>query len=122
MRAYKLYTNTTGSNNGVASLKITKKARIRAIQFDLALLGGAGVGRMNIEVSKQNTVSLTTNDTPETVLSSASIAINNAVPSAENVLVMCDLGMEVGDTIYLNSTFTGAVAPASTTFNVYLYV
>lgn len=122
MRAYKLFSNTTGANNGVASLKITKPGRVRAIAFSICGLGGAGVSRMEYEVSKQNTSSLATNDTPETVMASCCIASPNAVHFAENFTVLCDLPVGVGDTIYLNTSFNGAVAPASASANIYLYV
>jgi len=121
-RAYKLYTNATGSNNGVASIKITKSARLRTIYFDLSATGGVGVSRTTVEVSKQNTSSLTINDTPETVLAQASLAHNNAVPGSEAVQIFCDISVSVGDTIYLNTAMIGAVAPASVSFSVYLYV
>lgn len=120
-KQYKLYTNAAGTNNGVASLKITKAGRIRAIYFSLAALGGAGVCRLNYEVSKQNTISNTTNDTPETVLASAFLPVGNGVHVAENVTVMCDLAVQIGDTIYLNLAFTGAVAPSSAECQIYLY-
>lgn len=120
-KQYKLFSNTAGSNNGVASLKITKPGRIRCIYFSIALLGGAGVSRMNYEVSKQNTISNITNDTPETVLANAYIASPNATHAAENIAVMCDLPVNVGDTIYLNTAMTGAVAPASAEAQIYLY-
>lgn len=122
MRAYKLYSNTAGSNNGVASLKITKPGRIRAILFSLAALGGAGVCRMNYEISKQNTISNTTNDTPETVIGSAFLNVGNAVVTAENVVVLCDIPLVAGDTIYLNTAMTGAVAPSNAEAQIYLYV
>lgn len=121
-RAYKIYSSSSGTLNGAASIKITKAGRIKAILFSLGLLGGAGVARMNYEISKQNTISNTTNDTPETVIASAMIASPNATHNAENALVVCDIPIQVGDTIYLNIAMTGAVAPASAECQIYLYV
>jgi len=124
MRQYKLYTNTTGSNNGVTSLRVTKAGRIRAITFVLAgVAGAANTGHMQVEVSKQNTSNLAINDTPETVIASCALAFN-VVSGAVNTnqVIPMDVPITPGDTIYLNTVFTGGTAPASTSFNVYLGV
>lgn len=122
-KVYKLYTSTTGSNNGVASLKITRNGFITAIAGQMALLGGAGLGRLEYEVSKQNTTSLSTNDTPDAVLGSFGIVSPNATHNAENAFIAgLRIPVEIGDTIYLNTTFTGAVAPAGANGNFYLYI
>lgn len=120
-KQYKLYTNSASTAAGTTSVKIVKKGTIRCIWADIGVLGGAGVSRMNYEVSKQNTGSLTVNDTPDTVLASFSIDSPNAVHNAVNCGIACAIDVEVGDTIYINATLTGAVAPASATVNIYLY-
>lgn len=122
-KIYKLYTNTTGSNNGVASLKITRDGQITGISWALGLLGGAGVGRISFELSKQNTSSLTTNDTPDVVLASACIASPNATHNADNALTAgLAIPVQIGDSLYINTAFVGAVAPTSVECNVYVYV
>lgn len=118
---YKLYSNATGTNNGVASLKVVKSGRIKGILFAIGLLGGAGVSRQSWEVYKQNTGSLAVNDTPGTVIASVSVASPNAVHANENVMVLCDVELTAGDTLYINTLFSGAVAPAAVDANIYIY-
>lgn len=120
-KQYKLYTNSTGATNAAASLKITKSGRVKCIAFSLYGLGGAGVSRLIYEVSKQNTASDTVNDTPETVMAMAAVASPNATHYAENYTVFCDIPVEVGDTIYINIAFNGAVAPGSAGAQIFLY-
>lgn len=120
-KQYKLFSNSTGASNGVASLKITKPGRVKSVAFSLYGLGGAGVSRVLYEISKQNTISDTVNDTPETVIAFAAVASPNAVHYAENYIVLCDVPVEVGDTIYLNMGFNGAVAPTSAGAQIFLY-
>lgn len=120
-KQYKLYTNATGATNAAASLKITKEGRIKSMSFSLYGLGGAGVSRLIYEVSKQNTISDTVNDAPETVLGYCAVASPNGVHYQENYLILCDVPVSVGDTIYLNIAFNGAVAPGSAGAQVTLY-
>jgi len=118
---YKLYTNSVASGNGVTSLKIVRKGRLKAIYFDLNTTGGAGVGRIQLECSKQNTVNTQTNDAPPTVLGSASIAVGNALTAAENVAMPTSVDVDAGDNIYINETVVGT-APATFNGNIYLVV
>jgi hypothetical protein len=123
-RFYKLYTNTTGSNNGVTSVRVTKAARIKCVYFSIAgLAGAATTAQFFVEVSKQNTINHTVNDTPETVIASAAIAYPVSGGSSHlNQAVPCDIPVVPGDTLYLNTALVGATAPANQVINVYLGV
>lgn len=122
-KTYKLLATVTGTTNAAASLKITRAGTITGIAFALDLLGGAGVSRLQYELSKQNTSSLAVNDTPDVVLASASIASPNAVHAAENALIAgLAIPVEIGDSLYINVLFTGAVAPNGANCNCYVYV
>lgn len=120
MRSYKLFSSSTASAGGVTQLRMNTKTRIRGILFSLSLTGGAGVGRLEVELSKQNASNLATNDSPPTVLASAAVAVGNATTAADNTFIACDLPVESGDTLYLNQLVAGTT-PASAATQVYLY-
>lgn len=111
---YKLYSSVTATTNAAASVKITKRGKLKAINFSLGGLAGAGsTGWFIIEISKQNTTSATTNDAPVTVLGYANFPLNGVSSSqVSNVLSMADADLDVGDTVYMNVTATGTVAAA----------
>jgi hypothetical protein len=121
-RVYKLLSTGVTTTNGSASLRIAKRCRVRCIVFSLVGTAGAAVdGRLSVEVSKQNTSSLSINDTPETVMASASLAgtINAGVAST-HLPIICDIQMEQGETVYLNLALIGT-SFSSTLLSVYLY-
>lgn len=117
---YKLNTNTTVTSNGASSLKATRKGVIVALCFSMQGTGGAGTGRIEYEVSKQNASNLSTNDAPgAVVLGSASIAYPNGNTAAENVTTACNVPVEAGDNLYINTVAAGTGATTANC-NVYL--
>jgi hypothetical protein len=119
-KTYKLYGTAAATANAVASLKITRKGTLKAIMAAIASTGGAGVGWQQIELSKQNTSSLTTNDTPDSVIASFALATGNATTASDNVVLLTSVDVDVGDTIYLNFS-TAGTAPTSGVQQIYLY-
>lgn len=116
---YKLCSLATATTNSSAVIKVVKNSRLKGIYFALQATGGAGVGRMVVEVSKQNTSNVLINDVPTTLLGEAHLALGNAVATHENVMMLSDADLSGGDNIYLNVLLIGT-APTATILNVYL--
>lgn len=117
-----MYTNTTGSNNGVVSLRLNKSTRIKAVYFSIiGLAGSAASAQFTVELAKQNVSSLAITDTPETVIASVSLAygVLNAAAMVNQYIPM-DIPVDVGDTLYLNTQLTGSTAPANQQIEVYI--
>lgn len=122
-RAYKLYSVATTTTNATASFRVTKRSRIRCILFSIVGVAGAAIdGSWVLELSKQNTQSYSVNDTPDTVL--ATVCVPRPISGGAygtSVPIICDLPLEVGDTVYLN-VVTGGTASASAIHEVTCFV
>lgn len=119
MKGYKLVTQGTASANAAASIKITKKGTLKALNYSLEATGGAGVGRMCYELSKQNVSSVTINDAPETVITAVCLALGNATSTDASGTQLLGTEVDVGDTIYVNITLSGT-APSSAVAQFFL--
>lgn len=113
-RTYKLYSATIGAASADASLRIVRKGRITSINWVTVGTAGAGTDwRKLYELSKQNTLSATTNDTPPTVIDYHCVNGNVSGGSfgANSLHAGMSNPVDVGDTLYLNTTASG-VAPS----------
>ena len=122
-RTYKLYGTTIGTSDAIASLRITRRGQITGILFACAgIAGGAATGCIQLEVSKQSTRSIVTNDTPPDVIGQVVLPASIAsAPCAINVFVALDHPVDVGDTLYLHQVALGQ-ALSSATHAISIYV
>ena len=109
-RSYKLYSTSAATANAINSFRVVKGGYIVSIQWALSGVAGAGAtGCRQVELSKQSTSSITTNDTPPTVISQA--IIGAGVTGAAVCMNINQAGMrtrvDVGDTIYLHQVVAG---------------
>lgn len=121
MQVLKLWTSATASSGAVASYQMPRRTRIRCIQFDLAATGGAGVGRVTLELSKQNTSNLTNTNTVDTALASCTIAVGNALTGNTSISFPCDIPIGALEFLYLNLVAAGT-AFAAAQHNVYIHI
>src|SRR5438067_756514 len=101
-RNYRLYATGVVTADAVASLKIARSGTITSIFYNVYGVAGAAVdGRGILEVSKQSVKTVTTNDTPPTVLSHCSIGmpISAGAISASCLHAGLSNPVDVNDTI-----------------------
>lgn len=123
-KPYKLYNTTATTQDAAASLKITRRGVITSINMSIAGVAGAAVNACRqIELSKQSTRSITTNDTPPGVLAEVAAAANISAGSYCNQQLIAGLSIpvDVGDTLYLHNLAVGT-ASSTVTDSVMVYV
>jgi hypothetical protein len=122
MRVYKLYAAPLGSQNAVSSLRVSGDGTITCIKSSCGATGGAGVGRLDVELSLSNVSSQVVNDTPGNVLYACNLSVGNALTASDNdSLAGLDIPIRALDTLYLNTLGAGT-ALASSQISVFVYV
>jgi|SRR5712671_5958089 len=127
-KPYKLYwtaPGTLGASDNVASLKITRKGVIRTIRFLLSGKAGlASNGCQQVELSKQPTGNLTTNDAPSSVLAEATIpyGVMSGAACFSQTIPGLSIPVEVGDTLYAHQVIAGCQGPATSANTIQVFV
>lgn len=124
-RTYKLYNaSSVASADAIASSKVVRKGSISAILFAMSGQAGAAVtGCRQLELSKQSTRQITTNDTPPTVLAEGCIAGSVSGGAVHNMCLIAGLSIpvDVGDTLYMHQVVAGtAFATVSDAICIYV--
>jgi|SRR5712671_6304173 len=122
-KPYKIYFTQTSQGDNIASVRITRDGSIKTIVFMLAGVAGGSTGSQQVELSKQSTRNISTNDTPPSVIGEACITypVINAAASLSLVTPWLNIPVSAGDNLYVHQTINGT-APTSSLHTVQMYV
>lgn len=118
-KVYKLAHQATASTNAAASVTIARRGTLTGIGFCVFLNSGAAVSSMANEVSFGNTQQVATNDTIGP-LACVQHALAASTVGSTQQHVPCNIAVNAGDRIYLNTLVTGTIAASY--IQVFLYV